>query len=201
MLGAFRRRLRPSLPVCLIALCGTPALRLSCCCCCCCVSPCSGAGVPAEDRAGSAVVLARAISPDSRRRRRSSGNVLSLLPDSSGHVGSILALFWASATVAAAGGWDRWTEQCCVGLNATSPTTDGRGEDEPRGWDYFSVASEQRGAVLLATSRLLAIKSDRHAFTAGRQSFSTGGPTTFLSKCSSSFPTLALNFLTITLDA
>ena len=52
MLGAFRRRLRPSLPVCLIALCGTPALRLSCCCCCCCcVSPCSGAGVPAEDRA------------------------------------------------------------------------------------------------------------------------------------------------------
>ena len=122
-----------------------------------------GAGAPAEDRAGTAVVLALAISPDSRRGRRSSGNLLSLLPDSSGHAGSIPALFRPSATVAAAGGWDRWMERCCAGSNATSPTTDGLGEDEPRGWDYLSGASEQRGAVLLATSRLLTIKSDRHA--------------------------------------
>ena len=57
----------------------------------------------------------------------------------------------------------RWMEWCCAGPNATSPTTDGLGEDEPRGWDYFSGASEQRGVVLLATSRLLTIKSDRHA--------------------------------------
>lgn len=107
--------------------------------------------------------MARAISPDSRRGRRSSGNLLSLLPDSSGRAGSIPALFRPSTTVATAGGWDRWTERCCAGSNATPPTTDGRGEDEPRGWDYFSGASEQRGAVLLATSRLLTIKSDRHA--------------------------------------
>jgi len=133
------------------------------CCCCCCVSPCSGAGGPAEDRAGSAVVLARAISSDNRRGRRSSGNLLSLLPDSSGHAGSIPALFRPSTTVTAAGGWGRWTERCCVGSNATSSATDGRGEDEPRGWHYFSGASEQRGVVLLATSRLLTIKSDRHA--------------------------------------
>ena len=57
----------------------------------------------------------------------------------------------------------RWMERCCAGSNATSPTTDGLGEDEPRGWDYFSGASEQRGAVLLVTSRVLTIKSDRHA--------------------------------------
>ncbi len=36
---------------------------------------------------------------------------------------------------------------------------------------------------------------------ARRQSFSTGGPTTFLSKYSSSFPTLALDLLSITLAA
>jgi hypothetical protein len=51
MLGAVRRRLRPSLLVCLIVLCDAVTLWLSCCYRCCYVSPCSGAGVSTENRA------------------------------------------------------------------------------------------------------------------------------------------------------
>ena len=57
----------------------------------------------------------------------------------------------------------------------------------------LSGASEQRGAALLAMSRLLSIKSNHHVVVGGGSPLSTGGLITFLSKYSSSLPTPLLS--------
>ena len=68
-----------------------------------------------------------------------------------------------SSFAAAAGCWDRETDRCCSAFIATSLTSSGQVEGEPRGWDYSWALQGSMAREGFATGCRLGIKLDLDA--------------------------------------